>query len=122
MGLQETASRLIKKFGENRLVKIQIPEAVPADPTKPWEVDPTSKLRTKTVNAVVVPIDRKLVDGNSVLDGDETMLIAGLDLGGLVPTPAFTVIDENVNKNIMKVDRVRPGKTDYLYKLQVRAP
>jgi hypothetical protein len=50
------------------------------------------------------------------------MLIAGLDLGGLVPTPAFTVIDENVNKNIMKVDRVRPGKTDYLYKLQVRAP
>ena len=122
MALQDTASRLIKQFGEDRLVKLQIPDAAPADPAKPFNVDPTSKLKTKTVNAVVVPIARNLVDGNSVLEGDETMLVAGLDLGGLVPTPEFSVIDENTEKNIINVTRVRPGKTDFLFKLQVRAP
>ena len=122
MALQDTASRLIKQFGEDRLVKLQIPDAAPADPAKPFNVDPTSKLKTKTVNAVVVPIARNLVDGNSVLEGDETMLIAGLDLGAIVPTPEFSVIDENTEKNIINVTRVRPGKTDFLFKLQVRAP
>lgn len=122
MALQDTASRLIKQFGENRLVKIQIPDATPADPTKPFDVDPTSKLKTKTVPAVVVPIKKSLVDGTSVLDGDETVLIAGLDLGGLVPTPEQSLIDEGTEKNIVDVDRIKPGKTDFLFKLQVRSP
>ena len=122
MGLQDTALRLIEKFGEGRTVILQIPNTAPADPTKPWEVDPTSTTTNKTVPGVVVPIDRKLVDGNSVLDGDETVLIAGISLGKIVPQPESKILDEGVEKNIIRVVRVRPGKTDFLYKLQVRAP
>lgn len=121
MALQDTALRLIRKFGEDRQVTLQIPDATPADPAKPWEVDPSSSTTNKTVPACVVPIDRKLVDGNSVLDGDETVLIAGLSLT-TPPLPNSKVLDEGIEKNIVRVQRVKPGKTDFLYKLQVRAP
>ena len=122
MSLQDTALRLIKKFGEGRTVILQVPNAAPGDPTKPWDVDPTSATSNKTAPAVVIPIDRRLIDGNSVLDGDETILIAGISLGKVVPKPNAKVLDEGVEKNIISVDRIRPGKTDFLYKLQVRAP
>lgn len=121
MALQDTALRLIRKFGEDRQVVLQIPSATPADPAKPWEVDPTSVTTNKTVPAAVVPIDRRLVDGVSVLDGDETVLIAGISLTA-PPLPNSTILDEGVEKNIVRVQRVKPGKTDFLYKLQVRAP
>lgn len=122
MALEDTALRLIRKFGEDRQVTLQVPAATPADPTKPWEVDPTSTTSNKTVPAVVVPIDRQLVDGASVLDGDETVLIAGLSLGSIQPKPDAKILDEGVEKNIVGVRRIKPGKTDYLWKLQVRAP
>jgi len=122
MALQDVALALIRKFGEDRQVVLQRPTQAPADPTKPWEVNPTTTEATVTVPAVVIPIARRLVDGTSVLAGDETVLIAGLSLGATVPTPADKILDETVEKNIIAVQRVRPGKTDFLYKLQVRAP
>lgn len=122
MALQDTALRLIRKFGEDRLVQLRKPTADPADPSKPWAVDPTSTESNKGVPAVVVPISRSLVDGNSVRQGDETVLIAGISLGTIVPTTDDKIFDEGVEKNVLDVIRVRPGKTDFLYKLQVRAP
>jgi len=121
MALEDTALRLIRKFGQDREVTLQIPAATPADPTKPWDVDPSSATTNTTVPAAVVPIDRRLVDGVSVLDGDETVLIAGISLK-TPPLPNSKVLDEGTEKNIVRVQRVKPGKTDYLYKLQVRAP
>ena len=120
MALAETASRLIAKFGEARQVTLQQPTQAPADPSKPWEVDPNVAFSTKTVNAVVTPIARNLVDGNSVQQGDEQVLIAGLDLGTTVPTTADKILDESASKNVVNVQRIRPGKTDFLWKLQVR--
>jgi hypothetical protein len=122
MALQDTALKLIQKFGENRKVTLQVPNASPADPTKPWEVDPTGTTTDTIVDAVVVPIKRNLVNGNSVRQGDETVLIAALSLGTIIPTTADSVIDEGVKKNVIDLVRIRPGKTDFLYKLQVRAP
>lgn len=122
MTLQDVALALIRKFGEDRQVSLLKPSTTPADPTKPWEVDPTATETSLTFPAVVVPIARRLVDGNSVLAGDETILIAGLSLGAVVPTPADKVLDEAVEKNVLGVQRVRPGKTDFLWKLHVRAP
>ena len=122
MALQDTALRLIEKFGENRQVSLLQPSATPADPAKPFDVDPTATESGVTAPAVVVPIRRNLVDGNSVRQGDETVLIAGLSLGSTVPTTADKILDESVEKNIVDVARIRPGKTDFLWKLQVRAP
>jgi hypothetical protein len=122
MALQDTALRLIKKFGEDRIVTLRVPVEAPADPAKPWEVDPGDTVVDTPVPGVVVPIARSLVDGNSVQQGDETVLIAGISLGTTVPTVADQIVDEGTAKNIMDVIRVRPGKTDFLYKLQVRAP
>ena len=123
MALEDTALALIRKFGEDRLVELRIASTAPADPAKPWEVDPTDP-GTVVLNlpAVVVPIRRSLIDGNSVQQGDETVLIAALSLGTIVPTVADKIIDEGTEKNIVSLDRIRPGKTDFLYKLQVRAP
>jgi hypothetical protein len=122
MALEDTALRLIEKFGENRQVSLLVPSATPADPAKPFDVDPTATEAGNAAPAVVVPIRRNLVDGNSVRQGDETVLIAGLSLGSTVPTTADKVLDEGVEKNVIAVDRIRPGKTDFLWKLQVRAP
>jgi hypothetical protein len=122
MALQDTAVRLIRKFGEDRTVTLKVPNTSPADPAKPWEVDPTVSTTDIPVPGVVVPIQRSLVDGSSVRQGDETVLIAGLSLGSVVPTTADTILDEGVAKNVLDVQRIRPGKTDFLYKLQVRAP
>ena len=122
MALEDTALRLIRKFGEDRQVQLRIPATAPADPTKPWEVDPTATETVVTAPAVVVPIRRSMIDGNSVRAGDETVLIAALSLGSTIPTTADKVFDEGIEKNIISLDRIRPGKTDFLYKLQVRAP
>ncbi len=121
MALQDTALELIRKFGEDRQVSLLIPSTTPADPSKPWEVDPTATETTITVPAVVVPIARSLVDGNSVQQGDETILIAGLSLGSTIPATDSKILDEGQEKNIVSIDRIRPGKTDFLYKFQVRA-
>lgn len=122
MALQDTALRLIRKFGEDRQVTLLQPTNAPVDPAKPFNVDPTVTEASVTVPGVVVPIARSLVDGTSVQQGDETVLIAGISLGATVPTTADKVVDEGVEKNVMDVIRVKPGKTDFLYKLQVRAP
>lgn len=122
MALEDTALRLIRKFGEERLVSLLQPNTTPADPAKPFDVDPTATETGKRAPAVVVPIRRSLIDGNSVRQGDETVLIAGLSLGTVVPTTADKILDEGVEKNIISLDRIRPGKTDFLWKLQVRAP
>ncbi len=123
MALEDTALALIRKFGEDRQVELRIASTAPADPAKPWEVDPTDP-GTVVLNlpAVVVPIRRSLIDGSSRLQGDETVLIAALSLGTTVPTPADKIVDEGTEKNILSVDRIRPGKTDFLFKLDVRAP
>ena len=122
MALHDTALRLIRKFGDDRIVTLKVPNTAPADPAKPWEVDPTSSTTDIPVPGVVVPIRRSLVDGNSVRQGDETVLIAGLSLGTVIPSTADTILDEGVEKNVIDVDRIHPGKTDFLFKLQVRAP
>lgn len=122
MALEDTALTLIRKFGEDRLVELRIPTEAPADPAKPWEVNPTDAETVVIAPAVVVPIRRSLVDGTSIQDGDETVLIAALSLGTTVPTTADKIVDEATEKNIIDVNRIRPGKTDFLYKLQVRAP
>ena len=123
MALEDTALALIRQFGEDRLVELRIASTPPADPAKPWEVDPTDPgTVVSNLPAVVVPIRRSLVDGNSVQQGDETVLIAALSLGTTVPTVADKLVDEGTEKNIVSLDRIRPGKTDFLYKLQVRAP
>ncbi len=122
MALEDTALRLIRKFGEDRIVTLLQPSATPADPAKPFDVDPTATETSTNAPGVVVPIRRNLVDGNSVRQGDETVLIAALSLGTIVPTTADKILDEGVEKNIVSLDRIRPGKTDFLWKLQVRAP
>ncbi len=121
MALQDTAVALIRKFGEDRLVSLLIPNTSPADPAKPWEVDPTATETSITVPAVVVPISRSLVDGNSIQQGDEMILVAGLSLGSTIPSTDSKILDEGQEKNIISFDRIRPGKTDFLYKFQVRA-
>jgi len=123
MGLQDVALALIRKFGEDRQVTLLQPSAAPADPTKPWEVDPASTETSITVPAVVVPIRSGLIDGETIKAGDETVLIAGLSLGSIIPTAFDKVLDEGVEKAVVAVPaRVKPGKTDFLWKLQVRAP
>lgn len=121
MALEDTALVLIRQFGEDRQVSLLIPATVPADPSKPFDVDPTATEITLTVPAVVIPIARSLVDGSSVQQGDETILIAGISLGATVPQTDSKILDEGQEKNIVSIDRIRPGKTDFLYKLQVRA-
>jgi len=122
VALEDTALRLIRKFGDDRQVTLLQPASSPADPTKPWDVDPTATETPLTFPAVVVPIRPGLVNGESIKAGDETILVAGLSLGTTVPTALDKVVDEGVEKNIIDVVRIRPGKTDFLYKLQVRAP
>lgn len=120
MALDETALRLIQKFGEGREVVLQSPTTQPVDPAKPWQVDPNASIATLTVPAVVVPIKQSMIDGNSVRQGDEQVLVAGLSVGTTVLSTANSLVDEGRDKLVINVTRIRPGKTDFLWKLQVR--
>lgn len=122
MALQESALELIEKFGESRIATLLVPSSAPADPSKPFDVDPTATEAAFDFPCVVVPIRQSLVDGNSILQGDETMLAAGLSFTTEKPRQDQKVLDEGVEKNIINVDKIRPGKTTFLYKLQLRAP
>ena len=117
MALEDTALRLIR---EDRTVALLQATQAPADPTKPWEVDPTTTETSTSAPAVVVPIRKSLIDGESIQAGDETVLIAGLSLGSTVPRTDDKILDEGEEKAVVAVDRIRPGKTDFLWKLQVR--
>lgn len=131
MGLEESAQRLIRKFGENRTITLVIPTAAPADPNKPWDVDPFATTTTiDDVPAVILGFGIQfaarpkegLVDGGDIRQGDEVALVAGPDFGTVVPTTADKVIDRGIQKNIITIGRVRPGQTDFLWKLQLRTP
>lgn len=121
MALEDTALRLIRKFGEDRTVVLMKPNEAPSDPAKPWEVDPNVSTTNTSVPAVVVPISRNLVDGNSVQQGDETVLVAGLSVGTTILDTSYRLLDEGQEKIVVSLVRIRPGKTDFLWKLQVRA-
>lgn len=121
MAIQDTALRLIKKFGEERQIIFQVPGAVPADPAKPWAVDPTSTEAVKAAPAVVVDIKQSLIDGQDVKQGDQTVLVAALSIPGLVPSVDQKILDEGQEKSILQVTRVAPGQTEILWKLRVRA-
>ena len=121
MALEDTALALIQKFGQGRTVSLLVPAAAAADPAKPWEVDPTStESSISSLPAVVTPVAQNVIDGNSVRQGDETVLIAGKSLGTTIPSTADKILDDGVEKNVVAVQRIRPGTVDYLYKLQVR--
>jgi hypothetical protein len=121
VALEDVALALIRKFGEDRTVSLLQPSSSPADPAKPWELDPTATETSTSAPAVVVPIRKGLIDGESIQAGDETVLIAGLSLGTIIPRTDDKILDEGAEKAIVAVQRIRPGKTDFLWKLQVRS-
>ena len=87
MALQDTALKLIRKFGEDRQVTLLQPNTTPADPLKPFNVDPAATPSSTPVPGVLVPIRRRPVDGTAAQPGDETVLHARLPPGASARPP-----------------------------------
>jgi len=58
-------------------------------------------------------------DGTTVRQGDQALLLAAEDLTA-APSEADEVIDDGSSWQVMSVERLQPGGTALLYRLQVR--
>lgn len=112
--LASTAQRLIQ--GSGRLVQIQA-KGTFVDVTKPWlGYAPAAAV---SVFATISNYNRKLVNGSSIQDGDQSCFIAAND-APFDLTTAELVTDGDRQLKVVGVRKVQPGGTALVYELQLR--
>ena len=116
--IQKVAADLIKDFG--RVAQIRSQHSAP-DPTEPWKPGtPTEDVAT--VKAVFVKYKQKDINGEQIQMGDQYVLVAG-DVA-LDPNLKGTIVDGILDSDpiwkIVKIQPIKPGPLEMLYKIQVR--
>lgn len=118
MSLVDVAKELILENG--RSVTFKKLSRTPADTAKPWRITGTTAdpdISTIAV-AVLIGFKRSEIDGQIVKNGDMKALVApvtGVDL-----TEYNVLIDGSVEWSIKNVELIKPGTTEFLYKIQLR--
>jgi hypothetical protein len=108
---QNTADRLISKFGANVTItkKTNTGDA--------W--DPTQTLTTQTVKAAVLNFNKSNVDGTLVLADDKLVYITAKDLDFDIEKE-HTITINNVNHSIVNLNTFKPADTVVYYEAQAR--
>lgn len=113
--LIKTATRLITKYGTPTVFRSLVSVPNP-NPAKPATVTPVEH----TYDAVFTKIDLKEIDGVRVLTGDQRVLVRGnidpdFKINGSIVDP----VDASIWK-VIDVQKVAPGPSIILFKVQVR--
>lgn len=88
----------------------------------PWDPGDTPLVQSVYVKGVVQPIDRKLVDGMTVLATDRLAILPALDLPpGIVPSVSDKLYIDGEPTIIQKVLRVPEAGVIIVYKLVLRS-
>ena len=116
MALEDTAVRLIARFGRDASIKIKA--TAPDDPTAPWDGAASDGVPT-IVKAVFLDFDANQIDGTTIQGGDQKVLVAAK--GNPAIDTADTITDDGKEWRIVSAMLLKPGVTEYLWTLQVRA-
>jgi len=88
----------------------------------PWDPGDTPQVQSVYVKGVVQPIDRKLVDGMTVLATDRLAILPALDLpAGVIPHVSDKLYIDGEPTIIQKVLRVPEAGVIIVYKLVLRS-
>jgi len=118
--LAAVALELVREFGEGRTMTLQRATTAPADPAKPWQNDPQSPgSNVPNLPAVVVTDDSVPRADNSNTVQTEIVLIPAVSLGTIEPTVQDSLLDGTTTRQIIQVERIKPGPTGILWKLTV---
>lgn len=116
--LQKIAADLIKQFGRQAQIRSQ--HSAP-DPTEPWKPGaPTEDVAI--IKAVFVKYKEMYVNGEEIQMGDQYVLVAGtvpID-PNLKGTIVDGILDTDPIWKIIKIQPIKPGPIEMLYKIQVR--
>lgn len=110
------AKRLIEKKG--RLMSFQRVSTDAPDPDTPWEVDVIATPK-HSARAVVFPVEQKYVDGTTIRQTDQQMLVAAASLPEEL-TLSFRIQDGGLTYEVVKIEELKPGEQRILYTVFVR--
>jgi hypothetical protein len=110
------ALKLITKYGTSIKVR-RITDAV-ADPTKPWRVTGQTAVDATGVG-VFLDYEQKAVDGETILRGDQKVLIAASGLT-VAPAPKDRIVRGTEVWDVVSVQPLKPGDQIVMYEVQVR--
>ncbi|MCK5494773.1 MAG: hypothetical protein KAI80_00060 [Hyphomicrobiaceae bacterium] len=113
--LQETAEELVAEFGRPVLL---VPAGGDSDPAQPWKGKGARPPGT-TVDAVFQNLNKELVSGTAIQLGDSLAIIASRALSSPIST-SHVLIDGDFRWLIVAPVESRPGKTSFVWFLQVR--
>ena len=116
MALEDTAVRLIEKFGRD--AEILIKSSTPDVAAEPWD-GAVSEGASETVKAVFLEFDDDQIDGTVIQAGDQRVLVAAK--GNPAIDTADSIVDGGRRWRIVRANLLKPGTVEYLWTLQVRA-
>lgn len=116
MALEDTAVRLIEKFGRD--ASILIKASAPDVAGEPWD-GAVSEGTPQTVKAVFLDFDANQIDGTVIQAGDQRVLVAAK--GNPAIDTADSIIDGGRRWRIVNANLLKPGTVEYLWTLQVRS-
>jgi hypothetical protein len=114
MALEDTAVKLITKFGRTAAL---LRKGDILNPAAPWDGNSNEGV-SESVTCVFVNFNNSQVDGQTVQLGDMQCLIAAKSTTGIGPEDS--IVDGDTKWRVIAANLVKPGNTEYLWKLQVR--
>ena len=116
MALEDTAVRLIAKFG--RPATLLRKSLTPDDPATPWDSN-NSEGATVSITAAFVAFNKNQIDGTVIQAGDQVCLVAAKATTPI--TDNDTILDGGARWRIIATELIKPGTIEYLWKCQVRS-
>lgn len=112
------AQKLINKKG--RFIEVSYPAETVPNPDKPWEKT-KGKPRLVRLKAVFEKSDRKALDGTTLEQTEQKVMIAALDLEPDVITKnKNTIIDGGKTSVIADMEELKPGEEHVMFTLYIR--
>ena len=106
-GLQDTARRLLKKFGKN--VTVQVLTNQVADPIT---MSNNLTFTDSTGFGVTIPIKNGEADGSLILESDLKLIIENIDLE---PVVGSKVTNNGITYRVMSFSPLNPADTNLIY-------
>lgn len=110
MALEDTAQRLINKFGRTASL---VRKLAPSDPAAPWDADVDAP--PVPVKMVFTSTENVQADPTNIQPGATGALVAGLDVA-LIET-GDKIIDGADEWQVKEANPVQPGSTLFIWKL-----
>lgn len=116
-GLNATAQTLLADFGRAAVLRQRSNTLI--DPARPSRGFNTGNVDV-TINAVFTKFDKGQMEDSAIEDGDLLCVVSALDIPGIEIGTDDLIVDGSDHRQIVSVEKVRPGPDTIVWKLQIR--